>query len=397
MKHLLKLKILFIIICIFCVSEIAHSKPWPPEIDVTTIRFNYESGHTNDGLKIRKNASTNYPNSTWSSSKNEPLAYIKSQSSRYIQVCFYVEDEDYDYMAVHTTTSGSGVGDVNASMSVPPWWEGQYWWRTLMLGGEDSVPGSVGKRNFTWSWYLDEIGLIELDEPLLFASTGAHTYYTLLAAPQSPMSDPWTEVLDYACDWASGKTSSSSAITEVVKGIYGDFGFVYDTYDGSPRYTGDKSQSFNLTSLLSDVPGSNIVVNCYDCGKAVKIFANAIGCGASYKYSSPFGYVNCIKPIGRGWANNPFYSNPAYSSSPIVGEDLGSPTRSGFGNHAFGTIGSTIYDTCLKVDTDGNPDAAPHTESWATGWSWSTYKLKVVDDNPSTSTGSATEYTFSVY
>lgn len=131
--------------------------------------------------------------------------------------------------------------------------------------------------------------------------------------------------------------------------------------------------------------------------KAVNIFANTLGCNSDYKFSSPFGYLNCIKAIGRGWSNNPFYAgmNSPYNV-PIVGED--DAGRSGFGNHAFCMIGDVVYDACLKVDTDNNPDAPPHDiESWAADWNWETYKSKVIDNNPASNPGNPYEYNYSVY
>jgi len=293
-----------------------------------------------------------------------------------------------------TVTSGTGVG------TVCNYFVANYTaldWITLQLSG--NIPGSVGIRNFTWQWLVYAIPNDAAYCSATSTFNTSHTYYTLLAAPQEPMSEPWSSVLDYACNWASGQTSSSSSSQKIVEGLYNNTDFLYDTYDGSPRYTyNGTTSSFNLTSMLSEIGGTNIVIDCYDMGKALKIFGNALGCGLIYVFSYPFGYLNCIKAIGRGWSNNPFYSNPSYSSYQIVGEDDDyNDGRSSFGNHAFCRISTTYYDACLKVDTDANPDAVPHTESWAYGWDWSTYKSKVVDNNPGTSTGTPTEYSFSVY
>lgn len=174
---------------------------------------------------------------------------------------------------------------------------------------------------------------------------------------------------------------------------------------GSSRYTGWTTQSFNLGYMISDLNSisSDIIVNCYDMGKAVDIMSRVLGCSTDYALSYPFGYLNCIKPIGRGWANNPFYEAGSWSSNPIVGEDDDMYNgRSFFGNHAFCELNSNIYDACLKVDTDSNPDAPPHSNSnngnWAIGWSWNTYKSKVIDNNPSSSPPSETaNYTYEVY
>jgi len=144
------------------------------------------------------------------------------------------------------------------------------------------------------------------------------------------------------------------------------------------------------------------IVNCYDMGKAVVIFANALGCGASYTYVGPFGYLNCIKPIGRGWTNNPFYDAGGWvDPNPIVNGDWDSSAgRSLFGNHGFARLGNDIYDASGgQVDVDGDPDGAPHTARDLDGddtWT-NDYDDRVIDDNPSSSPGSPTNYSFTVY
>ncbi len=56
-----------------------------------------------------------------------------------------------------------------------------------------------------------------------------------------------------------------------------------------------------------------------------------------------------------------------------------------------------LDDACFKVDRDDNPDAGPpHIEAWLTGIEWDPYKLKVIDDVPSSSPGSPTTYTFGI-
>ena len=69
-----------------------------------------------------------------------------------------------------------------------------------------------------------------------FDSSGPHTIYVLLGTPQAPMTEPWTEVLDYSCDWADGKSSSDDVATEVAEGIY---------------YMGDQDGDIDYTSVQS--------------------------------------------------------------------------------------------------------------------------------------------------
>jgi len=225
-------------------------------------------------------------------------------------------------------------------------------------------------------------------------------YYLIWDDPTAPQTKPWNGVLEKAVDWAEGKSSAADAVDAVMKAIYSDVGGSYDTVSGAPRYCDSPAATtgtFNLTSLLSAMPSIG-TVNCYDCGKALTAFGNALGCGLSYRFTNPFGYLNCVKPIGKGWTNNPFYDAGApISSEPIVGEDDDyADGRSSFGNHAFAGIGTSFYDACMKVDTDANPDAAPHTESWLSGVSQSNYLTMVIDDNPASSPGTPTSHSFSV-
>lgn len=266
------------------------------------------------------------------------------------------------------------------------------------------MPGSVGIRSFSWDWYVTYIDAVEFEEPLWIGTSGDHEYYTVLAAPQAPMSVPWTEVVEYECDWASGLSNAGGAAGAIVQGLF-NWGLKYDITDGVPHFpegAGSGNSNFYLTAFLQ-AKGTSSLCNCYDMGKAMKTFCNAIGCGTSYRYSSPFGYLNCIMPIGRVWTNNPFYPNLSSPYNiPIVEEDLSYPNRTKFGNHAFGSISDNIYDACLKVDTDSNPDAPPHSNNgngnWAIGWGWNDYKVKVVDNNPAISTGYPSSYSdWSVY
>jgi len=382
---------LICILSLFCLNQQAFCLPWPPDIDVYQIKFNYQSGYSYDGLKIKNISAPEWANG---GSTNKKTAYIKNQSSRKIKAKFWFDRSGISWIKVYANKifGNGGIGNIQTQQVD---FNGSQYSQEELLSCNGTLPSSVGKRYFTWTWYTSDISGYELEEDVHMGYTGSHWHYTVLAAQQSPMGEPWVDVLEYACSWAWGQSSSSGAITKVVQNLYNNYGFLYDTYSGSPRYTNYGSGSFNLTQFLSEM-GSGRVVNCYDMGKTVKIFANAIGCNAIYKYSNPFGYLNCIKPIGRGWANNPFYSSQSWPyNQPIVGEDDSGRTK--FGNHAFGAIGSNIYDACLKVDTDGNPDyGPPFNESWATGWSWNTYKSKVIDNVPSSSPGNPTTYSFSV-
>lgn len=366
------------------------------------IRFDFDNAsYTFDALTIRNGTGGTADVPEWYpfEDRNNPVAYIKGQMNRKIEVRFSSNYSGTLHLILKLSIfSGNGIGTI-CNLFIPNYDTSSGDYRTLDLSG--TLPNSVGKQTFTWKW---EIYAIPINATGFCAawttSNTTHTYYTVLAAPQTPMAQPWVSVLDYACVWASGQTSSNAIAAKVVQGLYNNSGFKYDVIDGGPsRYSGKYTTSFNLTTMLSEIGGNDIIVNCYDMGKSVSIFVNALGCNANYALCEFFGYVNCIKPIGRGWTNNPLYNyGYPYSSDTIVGEDV-TTGRSYFQNHAFCLLDSVLYDACLKVDTDSNPDAPTFEESWVTGWTWAYYKSKVIDNYPAPPYGTPdpVSYGFQVY
>ncbi len=264
-----------------------------------------------------------------------------------------------------------------------------------------NVPGYVGKHLFAWDWmYKNVNGSSTVEKPM--GRTGEHLVYTLLDTPQAPQAIPWLEALDIAATLAYGRTTAADATRDIWEEFYLHAGGSYDTFSGAAQYTGSRTWDFNLTSWLANYKSGSIgTVNCYDMGKSVVIFSNALGANAVYTYVSSFGYLNCVKPIGKGWANNPFYDNPGYNSNPVMPEDSGNADgRSRFGNHGFTRVAGQIYDgSGGQVDADLNPDACTAVsarlldgnDSWT-----SNYKNRVIDDDPSSSTSAPADYGFSV-
>jgi hypothetical protein len=270
-----------------------------------------------------------------------------------------------------------------------------------------SVPDYVSSSFIAWGWKVSKVNGQSINPHFSFGSS-EHYYYTVLDTPHAPMNEVWTEVLDRSCVAAYGAASADDAASGILEYLYNDLGLSYDNYSGAPTYTDYSEGNFVLSSFLYDTPSEGQAVNCYDMGKALVIFANAVGCNMEYSFSccgGYFGYMNCIKPIGRAFTNNPFYANAMYISSAIVPEDSsevdGKP-RSYFANHAFARIGTNIYDATMKVDTDGNPDyGEPFTETWIKGELWEylhmDYIAKVIDFIPLlTSTFQYTSYSFGV-
>lgn len=269
---------------------------------------------------------------------------------------------------------------------------------TVTFQVSDPTPDQIMSFYQDWHWYCADINGAGSGEETIGVSISK--IYTVLAQPQSPwatsgQSEPWVDGLKKSVAWAWGKTTPEGAAGEIAQELFSNAGGLYDIYWGAAHYG---YPNLNLTSFLNNMPSVG-TVNCYDMGRSLVSFANLVGCGLNYRYSSPFGYLNCINAIGRGWTNNPFYANSYYDSNPIVNGDWGSSQgRSGFGNHAFGAISDDIFDACLTADTDSDPDyGPPFTETWMIDEPWTGYKSKVVDNYPSTSTGFPSSPSFTVY
>jgi hypothetical protein len=256
----------------------------------------------------------------------------------------------------------------------------------------------VARSSFSWDW-KQKIGMATTE----MGTTGEHRLYVVLATPQAPQAPPWVGALEVATEVAQGETTAAGATRKIWRELYDNAGGSYDTVSGASKYSGGTTTSFNLTLFLANYAATNIgVVNCYDMGKSVVIFSNALGAGTEYTFTGPFGYLNLVKPIGKGWANNPFYDGGFGDPNPVVNGDWSfSNGRTSFGNHAFTRLAGQIFDASGgQVDTDGDPDTLPAgtpraldgNDSWP-----SNYRVLVIDDIPASSPGTPTVYAFTVY
>ena len=120
----------------------------------------------------------------------------------------------------------------------------------------------VGVRTTTWRWQYRTAGSGEWTD---FATTD-HRIYVVAEAPKSPWVQlpyavgntqlVWTDVLDYACRWASLSKTLDEAAGGVTRGVY-ELGPAIITYDcpggGSSHYSG---ASFNRTRFIERLKGT---------------------------------------------------------------------------------------------------------------------------------------------
>ena len=226
---------------------------------------------------------------------------------------------------------------------------------TLTNGRADLVPfdlplartriraAGISVSNLTWKWQFSEDS-----ESWIDLQTTHHRIYTVLEMPSAPWEPrvdkasniqvPWTEVLDYACEWASGvKEELDEAAAKVTHGVYGLGQKKLVRWDGAASYAHDEFDCTSFLQLLSGEAGNGHTLNCEDCATVVSTFSNVLGCDLWQSKMGTSFLTNPILLIGATeWICKRFGKHEVAWE-----EDCG--TR------------DPLFDACLKVDADDKP------------------------------------------
>ncbi len=211
------------------------------------------------------------------------------------------------------------------------------------------------------------------------ALTTQHRFYTVPGVPRfggasSPQyAGPWVEVVDYAHSWKTAlglETSTPAGLAAVVvKGFGGQIAPIttaienvrYDTNilggDGGASHYYDFSHSVQLSRLL-DNHANGLFVNCSDCASATAAMLGMLGLQGVQMQRLGGMTLRAIRGIGA----------PSYTLAL-----WGSTSSHGFSYHhvVTRTAGTTVCDSCLWVDEDGNPNALPGLPGFNCDRPWS--------------------------
>lgn len=218
----------------------------------------------------------------------------------------------------------------------------------------------VGPHTTEWRWQYRRPGHKKWHD----LTVTRHRIYTVLDIPTAPWQQapyqasntqlPWTEVLDYACQWALGASTALDAAAGVTRSVY-DLGPNIVTYDcPGGGYSWYSAGGFDCTGFLERLKGgigNGIYVNCSDCATFVSTFANILG-----------------GDLWQSRMGNSFQLNPLLA----IGSNMWQPAclnHGWFGSFSYHEVAWTagctandnVYDACLQVDGDNDPTAAPHT------------------------------------
>lgn len=91
---------------------------------------------------------------------------------------------------------------------------------TIELPG---LPQSVGNETLHLAWEATALPSSSPYCPITCTTVNTHhDFYTLLATPKAPETEPYYEILDYACDWASGTSDAGSVCTDILTNGFND-------------------------------------------------------------------------------------------------------------------------------------------------------------------------------
>ena len=301
------------------------------------IKFNYESGRTNDAIDIRKDYDEEISVPEWvHDGANEKFAYIRNVSDRKIQASIYSNCSPVHLDITIQDITGDSPGEVTlfeADTYTPT--AGNY----LTIPLEGTVANYVDIKSFTWEWDIEAentYGVWPYEDSGSAVEYTSHSYYILLEVPHEPMTVPWKIALDFACDWASGKNNEEDIIIALTQNAYNSGRFAYNSTtfwapDGGPFY------------LSNMIAFSGLPANCKDMSSMVYVFARTLGCATAKlrQIDGPFNMnASQVKPVSKTWS--------------YVGT---------FGMHQIVSRISTVYDPTLMLrDSNYENERVPTNE-----------------------------------
>lgn len=330
-----------------------------PTVDLASVGFDYDpTGASVDALTIRKNFATavNFPEWTkgTTGAANSPCAYAISSiagKTPTTQATFTISAPTSQAVQIQATGGGlmGAIDPVTVDFS-----SANSVTLTLNLNHQTLASGGVQRQDVAWVWQYRIAG-----GTWTTITTTNHRVYVLLSTPNQPWQQganrlnqqlPWTDVLDYSCQWATGATNQDTAMSLITTKVNQSIGLLYDTSRGASVYTDRGSpQSFLCTQFVAYLAtggGNGKIVNCTDCATIVTSFANILGsnvfasvmadamppsAGLACNQILAIGYGTWAVPFGRGFS----YHEVAWT--------------------AAGSYADPLYDACLQYDGGSNP------------------------------------------
>ena len=201
-------KVLFLLIVLF--SNILLGQT----ISLTEISFNYESGNANDAITIKDyltNSNITAPEYI-ANTKNDEFAYIMGQGKPKIKVKIDGLESNKNYLITACVVSGNGFSNISKFI-VPACGMGT---NIYFFELDNEVPNAVGKYDFVWEWKIITYPVNSPYCTSTYTKTTEHTCYVIYDTPKEPELTPRNEILNYACEWASGKNIEDDICNDIL-------------------------------------------------------------------------------------------------------------------------------------------------------------------------------------
>lgn len=329
-------------------------------ISIEAIKFNFDpAGATYDAFNLRRNATAFVTVPEWRRGVSERLAdsvaayAIEETVDRRLQIeVLLAADPAVGGAEVRALADGGQLGDVAPKAVV--FTSGSSGYVRFDLVNTSFHQGGVRCFEFSWKWQYRRAP----SESWTNFGVTAHRIFITLRVPRAPWQQtpygpsntqlPWSEVLEAACDWATGEKSLDNAAGAVTQEIY-NLGPATLEYDcpggGGSRYSHPDFFCTEFLELLSGGLGRGRFVNCSDCATFVSTFANALGCewwqsrmGNNFDLRRMLAIGSSSWQTACGWASFS-YHEVAWSGACDEQE--------------------VVCDACLQVSTVPNPPYVP--------------------------------------
>ena len=239
------------------------------------------------------------------------------------------------------TTGGGNMGDVAETTIVM---DGNYF--SFPLTGTNFTDIGVDILNVAWNWQYKT-------EQANWTAIGTtnFTIYTVISQPTAPWSNsnnstdtqlPWTDVLDVACVWAKGATTTDSVNELITKAVF-NLGATtpplikYNTSTGTSAFC---VRNFNCTAFLERLDGQGnrgAGVNGSDCATIVSSFSNILGSDLWQSRMAHNFALRRVRVIGTPNFAVPFNGSFSYHEVAWKGEC---------------TTDCNVYDACLELNSN---------------------------------------------
>lgn len=335
-----------------------------------SIEFNHDQADKRrSALNIRRNCRTAVRLPEWqrglsSNPGDSPAAYsIASLGTQPITIRVTLGNSSAEEVSLELKADSGGILGPIAPVPVelPP----GIVEKTISLHLTSANITEVGVHDVYWTWWMRPAGSSDSWQTL--GRTG-HRIYVLLDIPTAPWdstfnngSNPWTDLLDHSCAILAGTKRPGTAATIITKAINSEYRLKYNIENGTsaPYYEGFEFElglwidrvlngKRTETQFRPDCPQQRYwrdwITGCDACARAVTLMATVVGARVECLDQQPFGFINVLKPIGRGPCNNPFYACGGNPVVPPGGE------REPFDHHSFAGLDGYYYDACLRAD-----------------------------------------------